>query len=143
MDVTLPVSSILPKTTIALQPTDTVGKAKAIFDQNPSLHHIPVVEFHEVQGIVNKVDLCHFLKGSLNNLANQQALTAARLQIWRVSEIMKTNLFKLPGEATILQALQLFEAEQICCLLVTGLDHEIGLLTPFDVISQLLVDQVK
>ena len=62
MNTLAPVSSIMSTELITVNPKDPLIDVKNIFDQN-NIHHVPVVRFKKIVGIVSKTDLMYFLKG--------------------------------------------------------------------------------
>lgn len=135
MNLSLPVTSIMSQNLITIEGRDPVGKAKAIFD-NHNIHHLPVIGCKTIKGILSKVDLNHFLKGSVRGDHNGM-LEESRLRSWKVEEIMTKEVQTLSSENSIGDALDIFKLNQIHCLPILENNVLVGILTPHDFILSL------
>ena len=62
MNVLAPISTIMTAKIHTVNPEDSLMMVKEIFDNYP-IHHIPVVRYKHIEGIVSKSDFLHFLHG--------------------------------------------------------------------------------
>ena len=62
MNVLDPVKSIMTTKLITVSTGDKLTVVKEIFDNN-RIHHVPVVRYKELVGIISKTDFMHFLRG--------------------------------------------------------------------------------
>lgn len=141
MNVLAPVSTIMSTDLKTLTPSEPVGKAKELFEKHP-IHHIPVVGFKKIIGILSKTDLMYFLRGKIRGRGDE-LLEETRLRAWKVEEIMNANVVTLEKDDTIMKALDIFERNQIHCIPV--LDGEIlsGIVTPHDIILKVREEALK
>ncbi len=136
MDVTAPVSTIMSTDLKILQADDALEKAKALFEQH-NIHHIPVVGFKEIVGILSETDLMHFLRGFARGKGDE-LLEQTRLRAWKVKEIMNKNLNTLTKDASIMEALEVFKLNQIHCIPILEEKALVGIITPHDIILKLV-----
>lgn len=135
MNLALSVTTIMSQNLLTIKGRDPVGKAKAIFDSY-NVHHLPVVHFRTIKGILSKADLNHFLKGSVRG-DNNGILEESRLRSWKVEEIMNEEVVTLTAENSISDALDIFKLNKVHCLPILENDQLIGILTPHDFILSL------
>ena len=132
MNVLAPVSSIMSTDLKTLLIEDAVIKAKELFDGH-NIHHIPIVGFKKIIGIISKSDLLHFLRGSGRGRGDE-ILEATRLRAWKVEELMNKEVFTLQQEDTIMRALDIFKNNQIHCIPILDNEELVGIVTPHDII---------
>jgi acetoin utilization protein AcuB len=137
MNLFAPISSLMTdyKHLVTVSPEDTLEKVKEIFDTH-KFHHIPVVNFREIVGIVSKIDFEHFLGGAAmygdNNMVSEQRLREAR-----VKDIMTTHLGKVEPDDRINVALEIFTINLFHALPVVKDGELVGIITPFDILKKL------
>ena len=120
---------------IAVSPTDTMSEVKAIFDQH-RIHHIPVVRYKKLVGIISKSDLQHFLRGVLTSEHDQQ-VEKSRLETYTAEDVMTTGVATLSSTDRINVALQLFLENIFHAIPIVDDDELVGMLTTFDIIKAL------
>lgn len=134
MDVLVPISTIMtPHLTTVLENTP-LAKAKDLFEKE-NIHHIPVVSFRKIIGILSKSDLLHFMRGGRRGRVDEM-LEATRLRACSVNEIMNKKIFTLQKTDTIFQALDVFKDNLIHCVPILEGETLVGILTPHDIICQ-------
>ena len=62
MNIQAPVSSIMSTDLMVVQSDHKVVIVRDIMEIN-EIHHVPVVNFNKIVGLISKSDLLHFLKG--------------------------------------------------------------------------------
>ena len=62
MDFTKPVSEVMTRHLVTVLPTDKLDVVRDIFEKQ-NIHHLPVVRFKTLLGIISKTDLLNFRKG--------------------------------------------------------------------------------
>ncbi len=134
MDVLAPISTIMTDNLTTLLQDEPLAKAKELFEKE-NIHHIPVVGFKKIIGILSKTDLLHFMRGSIRGRGDE-ILEATRLRACLVSEIMNKDVFTLQKTDTIFQALDVFKDNLIHCVPVLEGEVLVGILTPHDIILQ-------
>lgn len=132
MDLKAPVSSIMVTQMVTLTPEDDLMAVKKIFDAN-SFHHIPVVHFRELVGLVSKSDYLLYVNSVLD-ASNLDVIEDQKLNFTKVKQIMVTRLGKLEPEDRIEVAIDVFLSNYFHCLPVVKEKELLGLVTPFDVL---------
>ena len=66
MDVFAPISQIMSKDLITVNEKDKLSVIKEIFGKY-NIHHIPVVRFRSIVGIISKTDYLFFVRGFTHN----------------------------------------------------------------------------
>jgi len=134
-DIYAPVSTIMSKKLLTVHPKDTLEEVKEIFDKN-KIHHIPVVKFKQIVGMISKTDLFYFLRGYHND-PSAEIFERNRLQSFNAGEIMTTGLAKLEPTDKIVVALEVFKENLFHAIPVIDNGELIGLVTTYDVIKAL------
>ncbi|MEM1118988.1 MAG: CBS domain-containing protein [Bacteroidota bacterium] len=141
MNVAASITSIMSTNLVTVNCKDALGKAKAIFEAH-NIHHLPVIDFKTIRGILSKVDLLHFIEGSVRGRGNG-LLEETRLRSWKVEEIMNEKLVTLTTDHTIADALDIFKLNQVHCLPILNGENLVGILTPHDFILALANEKEK
>ncbi len=136
MDIKAPVSTIMTSKLVTVSPTERLTEIKRIFEEN-SFHHIPVVEFKKVIGIVSKSDFRLFLRGH-SSCDEDRFYNEARLRAYKVKNIMTTKMAKLEENDKIDVALDVLKINLFHALPVLNENEElVGLVTTHDIIKSL------
>jgi acetoin utilization protein AcuB len=134
-----PISSIMTIGVITLAPTDTLIKAEEIFANN-RIHHIPIVENEKLVGMISSSDLLLFKRGFTSSAEDIQH-NKERLQAYEINHIMTKRLATLDVSDRINVALEIFNENLFHALPITENDSLVGIVTTFDIIKQLSLDQ--
>jgi acetoin utilization protein AcuB len=140
MNVLAPVKSIMTSKLVTVNPADKLTVVKEIFDQNP-IHHIPVVRFKELVGIISKTDFMHFLRGFSRN-EEDRFVNYARLRAYTAEDIMTKGLAILSPDERINVALEVFLTNRFHAIPVDEEGDLVGIITTFDVIKALADEDV-
>jgi len=141
MNIAASITTIMSTNLVTIAGRDPIGKAKAIFEEY-NIHHLPVVNFKNIKGILSKVDLLHFLEGSVRGGGNG-LLEETRLRSWKVEEIMNTAVTTLTTANSIADALDIFKLNKVHCLPILENEELVGILTPHDFILALAQEKEK
>jgi acetoin utilization protein AcuB len=141
MNILAPVSSIMSTDLVTLLSNEPLAKAKELFEKD-NIHHIPVVGFKEIIGILSKSDLLHFMRGSIRGKGDQ-ILEETRLNAWKVDEIMQKDVLTLQKTDTIINALDIFKNNRIHCIPILDGTTLVGIVTPHDVIMKVREEGMK
>jgi acetoin utilization protein AcuB len=133
MNVLAPISTIMTSKLLTVNPDDSLMVVKEIFDQH-KIHHIPVVRFKRIEGIVSKTDFLHFLRGFKSNEMDK-FIDETRLRSWKAEEIMTKGLAKVESTDPIRTALEVFLVNRFHAIPVVDNDELVGIVTTFDVIK--------
>jgi len=135
MNVLAPVSTIMTSQLITVNPKDTLKRVKEIFDKN-QIHHLPVVRYKKIVGIVSKGDFLHFLHGFSHDEADEK-LSENRLNTWKVEQIMTGGLAKVDSKEPIRTALEIFKLNHFHAIPVIDEGELAGIVTTYDIIRTL------
>lgn len=126
---------------ITVNPEDKLSRIQEIFDQN-NIHHLPVVRFKEIIGLVSKTDFLHFIRG-FNQNEEDRFVNEARMRAYTAQDIMTTGLAKLNPNDRINVALELFMVNRFHAVPIVAEGNElVGILTTFDIIKAASQEEV-
>lgn len=140
MNILAPVKTIMTTKLITVNPEDKLVHVKEIFDQH-NIHHIPVVRYKSIIGIVSKTDFLHFIRGFQMN-DEDRFVNEARLRAFNAEDIMTKGMAKLSSSDRINVALDLFLVNRFHAIPIVDNDELVGILTTFDVIKALSSDPI-
>ena len=137
MNIFAPVSSLMTDyhQLVTVSPEDSLTKVKEVFD-NHKFHHIPVVHFREIVGLVSKTDFEHFMGGA-SHYDEDRFVNDLRLKRTLVSEIMTKRLGKVAPDDRINVVLEVFLINRFHALPVVEDNELVGIITPFDIMTAL------
>lgn len=141
MNVLDPVKTIMISKLITVNPKDKLTAVKEIFDNN-KIHHIPVVRYKEIVGMISKSDFLHFLRG-FNRNEEDRFVNEARLRVYNAEDIMTTGLAKVGPEDRINVALEVFLENRFHAIPVVENNELVGIVTTFDIIRALASEEVN
>ena len=142
MDLLAPVSTIMTKKLLTVNPKDKLSVVKEIFDNN-KIHHLPVVRFKTIVGMVSKTDLLFFLKGASYDNGYEDMLNEARLNNYTAEEIMTEGLAKVSSTDRIGVAIEVFKENLFHAIPIVDDDELVGILTTYDIIRSLSLKNQK
>ncbi len=134
MNLTAPVSTIMSQNLITLIPGDPMSAVKEIFSQE-RIHHIPVVRYTKLVGIVSKTDFLHFMMGV--DLTTNKATEEKRLHEYKVEDIMTTGIATLESTDRINIALEIFAENLFHAIPILDNGKLVGILSTFDILKKL------
>ena len=141
MNVLAPVSTIMTKTLITVNPQDKISKVKDLFEQH-SIHHLPVVNFKEIAGIISQTDLMYFLRGFAHN-QEDQLIDEARLHAFNAEDIMTKGLAKVESSEPIRTVLEIFKVNKFHAVPVVEGNDLVGIVTTYDIIKTLADEPIS
>jgi acetoin utilization protein AcuB len=133
MNLLAPVSTIMTTKLITLTPDDKVEKAKEIFEAHP-IHHLPVVRYKQIVGMVSKSDLLSFIHG-FSTAQDGKYMENVRLKAWKVEDIMTKRLAKVEVTDSIRTVLDVFLLNKFHALPVMDGEDLAGIVTTHDIIK--------
>ena len=142
MDILAPVSTIMTKKLLTVNPKDKLSVVKEIFDAH-KIHHLPVVRFKTIVGILSKTDLLYFLKGATYENGYEDMLNEARLSNYTADEIMTTGMAKVTSKDRIGVAVEVFKENLFHAIPVVDDGELVGILTTYDIIRTLSLKNQK
>ena len=142
MDILAPVSTIMTEKLYTVNPKDKLSVVKEIFDAH-KIHHLPVVRYKTIVGILSKSDLLFFLKGASYDNGYEDMLNEARLNNYTAEEIMTTGMAKVSSNERIGVAIEVFKENLFHAIPVVDEDELVGILTTYDIIRSLSLRNEK
>lgn len=135
MDVLAPISQIMSKELITVNEKDKLTVVKEIFEKH-NIHHIPVVRFRTIVGIISKTDYLYFVRGFTQN-EEDRFVNESRLKAYTADEIMTTGIAKVEPADRINVALEIFKINRFHAIPVVENDELVGIVTTHDIICAL------
>ncbi len=142
MDILAPVSTIMTKKLLTVNPKDKLSVVKEIFDTH-KIHHLPVVRYKTIVGMLSKTDLLYFLKGVTYDNGYEDMLNEARLSNYTADEIMTTGLAKISSKDRIGVAVEVFKENLFHAIPIVDDGELVGILTTYDIIRSLSLKNQK
>lgn len=140
MNVLAPVKNIMTKNLITVNPEDKLTVVQDIFEKN-NIHHIPVVRYKKIEGIISKTDFVHFVRGFTKN-EEDKFVNEARLRAYRAEDIMTKGLAKVEPSDRINVVLEVFLVNRFHAVPVVDNDELVGIVTTFDIIKNLANEKI-
>ena len=135
MNVLDPISTIMTTKLITVNPKDKILDIKAVFDNN-RIHHIPVVRYKELVGIISKSDFLAFLRGGSRKI-DDSISNQVRLDYYTAEDIMTTGIAKLSSMDHISTAIEVFKENLFHAIPIVDEGQLVGILTTYDIINSL------
>ena len=136
MNAFAPISTIMSSDLVTVNPEDNLLIVKKLFESH-TFHHLPVVRFRKIVGIISKTDFEPFT-GALSHFADDRFVNESRLERTKAEDIMTKGLGKLEPEDRINVALEIFSKNWFHALPVVKNEELVGIITTQDVIKALL-----
>lgn len=141
MNILAPVKSIMSTNLITVNPEDKLSRIQEIFDQH-NIHHLPVVRFKELVGIVSKTDFLHFIRG-FNQNEEDRFVNEARMRAYTAQDIMTTGLAKLNPNDRINVALDVFLINRFHAVPIVADNNDlVGIVTTYDIIKAVAGEEI-
>lgn len=131
-----PVSDIMTTKLVTVIPTDSLTRVKEIFDTY-NIHHIPVVRYKELVGMISKTDFYKLIHGfRLRVTGNEEAETAAILAKHTAEELMTKGVVRINQNDKMGVAAELFLTNYFHAVPIVNDDNElVGLVSTYDIIK--------
>ena len=142
MNLAQSIDTIMTSDLIVASPDETLNDAKEKFESN-NIHHLPVIEGDELQGILSILDLRFFQRMRYSEF--DRFVEKTRLNAFKVKELMTKmeDLVTLQSNATIEDALNIFSRNQFHSIPILEGTKLVGLVTTQDIILLALKDKIK
>ena len=121
----VPVSQIMSKDIVTIDPTKTLYEAEALFKKH-HIRHIPVVEGRKLIGVLSLTDL---LRISFADLSDD---------MFTIPQVMAKVPLSISPDTTIKEAAEILAGQTFHALPVTENGNLVGMLTTTDLIKYLL-----
>jgi acetoin utilization protein AcuB len=140
MNLLAPISTIMTKNVIAVSPDESLARVREIFEKN-KIHHVPVVRYKTIVGMISKTDFVHFLHGFKGNEMDK-FIDETRLRSWKAEEIMTKGLAKVDSTEAIRNVLEVFMVNRFHAIPIVDNDELVGIVTTFDIIKAVAKEPV-
>lgn len=90
MNLNSPIKEIMSTELITVNEKDNLLRVAEIFE-NKKIHHIPVVDYKRLVGLISKADFLFFKRGFKND-SYDEMLEKIRLKNYKVEDIMTQKL---------------------------------------------------
>jgi len=134
MNLLVPVTTIMTKELITVQPDDSIDLIHKIFKTN-KIHHLPVVESGKLMGIISITDFLCKSKGA--NYIDLNSDLSEDCKDLKATDLMTTGLAKLETTDKINIAIEVFRENLFHAIPVVESEKIVGLVTTFDIIEHL------
>lgn len=135
------VNQIMTTDVHTVQSNDTMDKVADLFKSN-SFHHLPVVDYGKVVGIVSSTDF-HMLEDhfTLFNNKNSEAMNRAIMRSLLVKDVMTKQVALISPNDTVEFAAGIFRENLFHALPVTDEEKNfLGIITPYDLLNYAYAD---
>lgn len=124
------VVDVMTKDPLTIAPSETVGEAEELMAEN-GIRQLPVVENHELVGIITDRDVRSFLAGSLLSAANEREQSLGT----KVSDLMTTDPLTLEPDDELQNAVELLVEQKVGGVpVVDAKEGLVGIVTYVDVL---------
>lgn len=129
------VSDIMSRNPVTVGLDDSLAVVKDIFD-NARFHHLLVIEEGELVGVVSDRDLLRAISPNIGtNVYTPKDLDTLKK---RVHQIVTRKPVTLPADATVMEAVAIFNQHRISCIPIIDAEHAaIGILSWRDILKNL------
>ena len=133
MNLVAPISSLMSTKLVAVTPEASLLEVQTLMNEH-NIHHLPVVEFRKIIGMISSSDFLHFLRGFSNN-SYDSFVEETRLKRWKAREIMTDKLGKVSSTDPIRTAVDIFTENRFHALPVVDDDQLVGIITTHDIVK--------
>ena len=142
MNVLAPVSTIMTSDLITVNPKDPLKMVKDLFDAN-RIHHLPVVRHKKIVGLISKMDLLFFLKGTSGDKTEESYYNEVHLENFCAEDIMTKGLAKIESSTRISVAIEIFKENLFHSIPVVDGEELVGIVTVYDIIKALAEERAN
>jgi acetoin utilization protein AcuB len=138
MNLFAPVSSLMTDHTHleTVSPDTPLSEIKTIFESN-TFHHLPVVHFRELVGLISRTDFDRFWNKSRSSYDQDRFIDEARLRVLKAEDLMTTKLAKVESDTRLNVVVEIFTLNRFHALPVVDNGELVGIITPFDLLKAL------
>ena len=131
----VPITEIMTKDLVTLNPTESLYKAEKLFNQH-NIRHIPIVEDHRLVGVISRSDL---LRISFSNLSeDEESVESLVYDSYTIPQVMTRVPVTVESDATVKEVAELLSMQSFHSIPVVENDKLIGIVTTTDLINYLL-----
>jgi acetoin utilization protein AcuB len=144
MDSKTPISAIMTRSVITLQPKDVMTDVEKVFRKN-NIHHIPIIDDNgKVVGIVSKSDFFKIQHGmTLFKSRNVEVYNDTLMRSLLVEEVMTKQVATLHFEDAVSVAVGIFRENLFHALPVVDEEHLlVGIVTTHDLLNYAFREEI-
>lgn len=131
----VPVSDIMTKDLIVLNPAQSLYEAEALFRKH-KIRHIPVVESKKLLGILSHSDL---LRISFADLTDEEDYVESVVyDMYTIDQVMAKAPITVNADATVKEVAEVLSQQSFHSLPVVENDELVGIVTTTDLINYML-----
>jgi CBS domain-containing protein len=130
-----PISHIMTKNVATVQVSDDLHDVIDLVKKN-HIRHVPVLEGHDVVGIISSTDINRLTFSSL--FENQEGADEAILEMLSISQVMTQKPRTVEASLSIRDVAEILASEEYHALPVVENGQLVGIVTTTDVIKYLL-----
>lgn len=131
----VPVSQIMTKELVVLNPTQSLYDAEKLFNKH-SIRHIPVVEGDRVVGVISRSDLLRISYADLNE--NEETVDSVVYDMYTLPQVMTRVPVTVESNTTIKEVAEILSKQSFHSIPVVEQGKLVGIVTTTDLINYLL-----
>lgn len=135
MKENVPVATIMTKSVVKLNITDSLSKAENLFKVH-QIRHIPVVSKNEIVGMLSQTDLMKI--GIPDFDEEHEQLTSTVYNMFTIEQVMTKKVVCVTSFTTIKEVTKIFSENEFRALPVVYEDKLVGIVTTTDIIRYFL-----
>lgn len=131
----VPVSQIMTKELVVLNPTQSLYDAEKLFNKH-SIRHIPVVEGDRVVGVISRSDLLRISYADLNE--NEETVDSVVYDMYSLPQVMTRVPVTVESDTTVKEVAEILAKQSFHSIPVVDQGKLVGIVTTTDLIKYLL-----
>lgn len=131
----VPVTEIMTKDLVKLDPTQSLYDAEKLFNKH-SIRHIPVVEGDRVVGVISRSDLLRISYADLNE--NEETVDSVVYDMYTLPQVMTRVPVTVESDTTIKEVAEILSKQSFHSIPVVKQGKLVGIVTTTDLINYLL-----
>lgn len=131
----VPVSQIMTKELVLLNPTQSLYEAEKLFNKH-SIRHIPVVEGERVVGVISRSDLLRISFSDLNE--NEESVESVVYDMYSLPQVMTRVPVTVESDTTVKEVAEILAKQSFHSIPVVDQGKLVGIVTTTDLINYLL-----
>lgn len=131
----VPVTQIMSKDLVTLNPTQSLYDAEKLFNKH-SIRHIPVVEGERIVGVISRSDLLRISFADLNE--NEETVDSVVYDMYTIPQVMTRVPVSVESDATVKEVAEILAKQSFHSIPVVDNGKLVGIVTTTDLINYLL-----
>ncbi|MBW7871683.1 MAG: CBS domain-containing protein [Flavobacteriia bacterium] len=131
----VPISQIMAKEVVSLNPVQTLYDAEDLFEKH-KIRHLPVVDGENLIGVLSKSDLLRISYSELSD--DEESVESMIFDAYTIPQVMTKTPVTVDSEATVRDVAEVFAKQSFHALPVVDHGKLVGMITTTDLINYLL-----